>query len=78
MSATGSSVKRRTIIDTLVSSTTVIPLQTVRGACGHDCPDTCAWIVEVRDGAAQGLSGDPAHPFTRGRFGDAEMRLANL
>ncbi|HKE82732.1 MAG TPA: molybdopterin-dependent oxidoreductase, partial [Vicinamibacterales bacterium] len=47
-------------------STTVIPLQTVRGACGHDCPDTCAWIVEVRDGAAERLSGDPAHPFTRG------------
>ena len=42
------------------------PLQIVRGACGHDCPDTCSWIVEVRDGTAQRLSGDPAHPFTRG------------
>ena len=42
------------------------PLQVVRGACGHDCPDTCAWIVEVRDGAAVKLSGDPTHPFTRG------------
>jgi anaerobic selenocysteine-containing dehydrogenase len=38
----------------------------IRGACGHDCPDTCAWIVEVRDGTAQTLLGDPAHPFTRG------------
>ena len=38
----------------------------VRGACGHDCPDTCSWIVEVRDGTAEKLSGDPAHPFTRG------------
>ncbi len=38
----------------------------VRGACGHDCPDTCSWIVEVRDGKAQTLTGDPAHPFTRG------------
>ena len=38
----------------------------VRGACGHDCPDTCSWIVEVRDGTAQTLTGDPAHPFTRG------------
>src|SRR5262245_23531805 len=39
---------------------------TIRGACGHDCPDTCSWIVEVRDGTAQTLTGDPAHPFTRG------------
>jgi len=38
----------------------------IRGACGHDCPDTCSWIVEVRDGAAEKLFGDPAHPFTRG------------
>ena len=41
-------------------------LQAVRGACGHDCPDTCSWIVEVRNGTAQRLSGDPGHPFTRG------------
>jgi len=47
-------------------STPVIPATSVRGACGHDCPDTCAWIVEVRDGTAERLSGDPAHPFTRG------------
>ncbi len=42
------------------------PLHVVRGACGHDCPDTCSWVVEVRDGTAERLSGDPAHPFTRG------------
>ena len=42
------------------------PLQIVRGACGHDCPDTCSWVVEVRDGTAERLSGDPEHPFTRG------------
>ena len=42
------------------------PTRIVRGACGHDCPDTCAWVVEVRDGTAETLSGDPAHPFTRG------------
>src|SRR5262249_11248079 len=38
----------------------------VRGACGHDCPDTCSWMVEVQNGAAAKLYGDPAHPFTRG------------
>jgi anaerobic selenocysteine-containing dehydrogenase len=42
------------------------PSQIVRGACGHDCPDTCGWVVEVRDGAAVRLSGDAEHPFTRG------------
>jgi anaerobic selenocysteine-containing dehydrogenase len=39
---------------------------TVRGACPHDCPDTCAWTVTVRDGRAVELRGDPDHPFTRG------------
>jgi anaerobic selenocysteine-containing dehydrogenase len=41
-------------------------LDVVRGACGHDCPDTCSWVVEVRDGTAERLYGDPNHPFTRG------------
>jgi anaerobic selenocysteine-containing dehydrogenase len=45
---------------------TLAPIHVVRGACGHDCPDTCAWVVEVRDGRAERLSGDPGHPFTRG------------
>jgi anaerobic selenocysteine-containing dehydrogenase len=38
----------------------------VRGACQLDCPDTCSWIVSVRDGEAHALRGDPDHPFTRG------------
>ena len=41
-------------------------LTIVRGACGHDCPDTCSWMVEVRNGRAEKLYGDPEHPFTRG------------
>lgn len=36
------------------------------GACPHDCPDTCAWIVTVRDGRAVKMQGDPAHPITDG------------
>ena len=39
---------------------------TVRGACPHDCPDTCAWTVTVRDGRAHSLEGDRDHPFTAG------------
>lgn len=42
-------------------------MKTVHGACPHDCPDTCAWLVTVDDdGRAVGLKGDPDHPFTRG------------
>ncbi|HEX6744123.1 MAG TPA: molybdopterin-dependent oxidoreductase, partial [Solirubrobacteraceae bacterium] len=38
----------------------------IRGACPHDCPDTCAWEVAVRDGVAEKLVGVKEHPFTRG------------
>src|SRR5436305_4867670 len=38
----------------------------VRGACPHDCPDTCAVVTEVADGRAVGFRGDPEHPVTRG------------
>ncbi len=40
--------------------------RTVRAVCPHDCPDTCAMVVTVRDGRAVDLRGDPDHPFTRG------------
>src|SRR5579862_3703361 len=40
--------------------------RTVRGACPHDCPDTCAMLVTVKDGRAIAVRGDPDHPFTRG------------
>jgi anaerobic selenocysteine-containing dehydrogenase len=43
----------------------VIP-STVRAACPHDCPDTCAMLVTVADGRALEVRGDPEHPFTRG------------
>ena len=38
----------------------------VRGACPHDCPDTCAMLVTVTDGVVTGVKGDPDHPFTAG------------
>ena len=40
--------------------------QVVRGACPHDCPDTCALLTTVVDGKALQVRGDPNHPFTRG------------
>ncbi|MDQ8153227.1 MAG: molybdopterin oxidoreductase family protein [Gemmatimonadota bacterium] len=41
-------------------------VQTIRGACPHDCPDTCALITTVQDGRAVRVQGDPDHPFTSG------------
>jgi anaerobic selenocysteine-containing dehydrogenase len=38
----------------------------VRGACPHDCPDTCGVLTEVRDGRAVQFVGDPDNPITRG------------
>ncbi|MFI5278991.1 MAG: molybdopterin-dependent oxidoreductase [Gemmatimonadales bacterium] len=43
----------------------------VRGACPHDCPDTCAMLVTIeRNGGRQWkaveVKGDPDHPVTRG------------
>ena len=43
------------------------PLRTVRGACPHDCPDTCAMLTSVdASGRAVGVAGDPDHPITQG------------
>ena len=38
----------------------------VRGACPHDCPDTCAMLVTVEKGRAIRVAGDPDHPVTQG------------
>ena len=51
-----------------MSTTTpsVSATRTVRGACPHDCPDTCALRVTVQDGRAIKVQGDPDHPTTHG------------
>lgn len=43
-------------------------LRTVRGACPHDCPDTCAMLVTVDDqrNEAVRVQGDPQHRTTGG------------
>ncbi len=38
----------------------------IRGACPHDCPDTCGIITEVENGQAVSVRGDPDNPITRG------------
>ena len=39
---------------------------TFLGACPHDCPDTCSMVTTVRDGIANKVQGNPAHPHTDG------------
>jgi anaerobic selenocysteine-containing dehydrogenase len=43
-----------------------VPKEIKRSVCPYDCPDTCGLLVEVKDGKAVRVSGDPEHPFTRG------------
>ena len=38
----------------------------VRGACPHDCPDTCALLTTVQNGQAIKVQGNPAHAPTDG------------
>ena len=39
----------------------------MKGACPHDCPDTCAMLTTVdADGKAIAIGGDPEHPITQG------------
>src|SRR2546423_1644224 len=47
--------------DTTTSEPTLI-----RGACPHDCPDTCATITEVRDGRAVRFYADQQHAVSQG------------
>ena len=39
---------------------------TMRSVCPFDCPDTCSMLVQVENGKAIGVQGDPLHPFSRG------------
>jgi anaerobic selenocysteine-containing dehydrogenase len=38
----------------------------VDGACAHDCPDSCSWIVTTENGRAVALEANAEHPMTRG------------
>ena len=42
------------------------PVEFARAVCPHDCPDTCAMRVTVKDGRAVKVTGDPDHPPTQG------------
>jgi anaerobic selenocysteine-containing dehydrogenase len=38
----------------------------VKGACPHDCPDTCSLVTTVENGVALKVRGNPEHPHTQG------------
>ena len=40
--------------------------QIVRGACPHDCPDTCSLVTTVEKGVAVKVAGNPEHHHTDG------------
>ncbi len=41
-------------------------VRVVKGACPHDCPDTCALETTVENGVATKVAGAKDHPFTAG------------
>lgn len=49
-----------------VESTNGSSLKVIRGACPHDCPDTCALMTTVEDGKAIKVKGAEDHPTTNG------------
>src|SRR5882724_12418276 len=59
---------RRVIGSREVADRTATPpvVTLVKGACPHDCPDTCALDVHVRDGVAIKVTGSAAHGPTAG------------
>ncbi|MBN8494415.1 MAG: molybdopterin-dependent oxidoreductase, partial [Burkholderiales bacterium] len=48
----------------------------VRGACPHDCPDTCALRVTVQGTQVLRVQGDPEHPPTHGALCTKVSRYA--
>lgn len=41
-------------------------METRYSVCSHDCPDACSVLVEVEDGRALRVRGNPQHPVTQG------------
>ena len=52
------------------------PIQVVRAACPHDCPDTCAMRVTVQGGRVVRIQGDAEHPTTHGALCTKVSRYA--
>ncbi|MEY2684688.1 MAG: hypothetical protein RJA09_1832 [Pseudomonadota bacterium] len=53
-------------MNTMADTTCADHTTTVRGACPHDCPDTCSLVTTVQGGVAIRVQGNPDHPQTAG------------
>jgi anaerobic selenocysteine-containing dehydrogenase len=51
-------------------------IRVVRGACPHDCPDTCALQITVDDGRVVRVAGAAEHPPTHGALCTKVSRYA--
>jgi anaerobic selenocysteine-containing dehydrogenase len=49
-----------------IDSNSVSDSVQIRGACPHDCPDTCSLLTTVENGIAIKVQGNPDHPQTGG------------
>jgi anaerobic selenocysteine-containing dehydrogenase len=49
-----------------LNGNTIQDSKTIRGACPHDCPDTCSFFVTVENGRAVKIEGAKDHPTTDG------------
>ncbi len=50
-----------------MATTDAVPARRrLKVVCPHDCPDTCVMTVDVEDGRAVAIGGDPDHRFTQG------------
>ena len=54
-----------------------MPRKIKRSVCPYDCPDTCGLLVEVSEGKAVRVRGDPDHPYTRGTLCPKMNRYQN-
>ena len=54
------------VVQIAVNPVKAEPVDQVRGACPHDCPDTCALLTSVEGGIATKVQGNPDHPQTGG------------
>ena len=59
-----------------MSTLSSVASHVVRGACPHDCPDTCALRVTVEGGRVVKVLGDPDHPTTHGALCTKVSRYA--
>ena len=54
------------VVQIAVNPVEAEPVTQVRGACPHDCPDTCALLTSIEGGIATKVQGNPDHPQTDG------------